>query len=224
VERRKPDGDERRRTLCDAAIRLLADEGAKGLSHPRVDRQAGVPPGSTSFYFRTRSALLLAVAKRLCQLDLADFTRAAEALDGNDASAHEPSALATTIMASAHEPGLSRTKARFELLLHANREPAIADVFQTNFALFTELHRDLVIRSQPNGQLDRAVIDEQVGGVMSFVSGVLMRLAAGQRPVTSAEHLDQLLAGVINGIAHARHVGPTRPESLADARRASARI
>ena len=70
-KRRKPDPDRRRRELCDAAIELLAEHGAKGLSHLKVDAHAGVPDGTTSFYFRTRSALLLAVAERMAELDLA---------------------------------------------------------------------------------------------------------------------------------------------------------
>ncbi|WP_084222976.1 TetR/AcrR family transcriptional regulator [Mycolicibacterium holsaticum] len=68
--RRTPDGRQRRRELCDAGIRLLAEHGAKGLSHPRVDRQAGVPDGSASYYFRTRAALIHAVAERVAELDL----------------------------------------------------------------------------------------------------------------------------------------------------------
>ena len=35
--RRKPNADERRRELCDAAIQLLADEGAKGLRALRLE-------------------------------------------------------------------------------------------------------------------------------------------------------------------------------------------
>src|SRR6201982_4075974 len=70
-KRRKPNPDQRRRELCDAAIQLLADDGAKGLSHLKVDGRAGVPDGTTSFYFRTRSALLRAVAERMVELDLA---------------------------------------------------------------------------------------------------------------------------------------------------------
>ena len=70
VKRRKPNPAERRRDLCDAAIELLAADGAKGLSHLKVDRKAAVPDGTTSFYFRTRSALLRAVAERLAELDL----------------------------------------------------------------------------------------------------------------------------------------------------------
>jgi len=39
--RRKPNVEERRRNLCDAAIELLAEDGARGLTHLRVDRRAG---------------------------------------------------------------------------------------------------------------------------------------------------------------------------------------
>src|ERR1700739_4175629 len=81
-KRRKPNPAERRRDLCDAAIQLLADDGAKGLSHLKVDRKAGVADGTPSFYFRTRSALLRAVAERLAELDLASLQSVADGSEG----------------------------------------------------------------------------------------------------------------------------------------------
>jgi DNA-binding transcriptional regulator YbjK len=74
--KRKPNAEERRRDLCDAAIELLAEDGARGLTHLRVDRRAGVADGTTSFYFQTRSALLRGATDRKVQLDVADFTAA----------------------------------------------------------------------------------------------------------------------------------------------------
>jgi hypothetical protein len=74
--RRKPNAEERRRDLCDAAIELLAEDGARGLTHLRVDRRARVADGSTSFYFQARSALLRGATDRVVQLDVADFTAA----------------------------------------------------------------------------------------------------------------------------------------------------
>src|SRR5262249_318131 len=71
--KRKADVEGRRRILCDAAIQLLADEGAKGLTHRKVEQRAGLPDGTTSSYFRTRSALLRATAERVAQLDAAEF-------------------------------------------------------------------------------------------------------------------------------------------------------
>ncbi|MEO9330254.1 TetR/AcrR family transcriptional regulator [Gordonia aurantiaca] len=57
--------DERRRALADAGIAVLAAEGARGLTHRAVDRVAGVPPGTTTNYFRTRAALLKGLVERI---------------------------------------------------------------------------------------------------------------------------------------------------------------
>lgn len=57
--------DERRQLLADAGLNLLAQEGARGLTHRGVDRVAGVPLGTTSNYFRTREALISALVVRI---------------------------------------------------------------------------------------------------------------------------------------------------------------
>ena len=130
--RRKPNADARRRELCDAAIQLLADEGAKGLSHPKVDRYAEVPNGSTSFYFRTRSALLRATAERLAELDLSDLMSVADPVDTDDSfGSADASRLATMVMLSGQEPRLTRTKARFELLASGQSRPRARRGIQT---------------------------------------------------------------------------------------------
>ena len=187
--------------LCDAAIQLLADEGAKGLSHPKVDSFAGVPNGSTSFYFRTRSALLRATAERLAELDLVDLMSVAGPVDLDDSFVStDASRLATMVMLSACEPRLSRTKARFELMLQANRDPALAEVFRHNSDVFAELHRREILARSPSG-LEPDVVEEQTVATMSFVAGVQMRLVAGDRSVGTAEQLDRLLTGIVDGIA-----------------------
>ncbi|RNL85719.1 TetR/AcrR family transcriptional regulator [Halostreptopolyspora alba] len=48
----------RRRALLDAAIDVLADQGARNLTFRAVDARAGVPTGTTSNYFANRDALL----------------------------------------------------------------------------------------------------------------------------------------------------------------------
>ena len=192
---RTPKGEERRRLLCDAAIQVLAAEGAKGLSHPKVDQQAGVARGTTSFYFRTRAALLLATTERICELDLADLSGVQS--DGSI------SPLASLIVASAEEPGLRRTKARFELFLQASRDPSLAAVFRENMSLFAGLLRDIVVRSQPDRDLDPSVVTEQTSATLNFVSGLFIQLVAGQQPFSDAAHLDRLLGGIVNGVAMA---------------------
>jgi AcrR family transcriptional regulator len=59
-----------RTRALDAAIDLLGKEGLRALTHGRVDDRAGLPKGSTSNYFRTRSALLSGVVGRLVEREL----------------------------------------------------------------------------------------------------------------------------------------------------------
>ncbi|MEU7698733.1 TetR/AcrR family transcriptional regulator [Streptomyces sp. NPDC015492] len=56
---------ERRTALLDAAIQVLADEGARGLTFRAVDARAGVPTGTSSNYFRDRDQVLSQVADRI---------------------------------------------------------------------------------------------------------------------------------------------------------------
>ena len=190
-KRRKPDPDRRRRELCDAAIELLAEHGAKGLSHLKVDAHAGVPDGTTSFYFRTRSALLLAVAERMSEL--ADST----GLD--DASS--ASTLAKLVIQSGEEPQLRRTKARYELTMQATRDPAIAETLQRATDAFTKLHHDILVQLLPHGaDLDPAVVDDLSNVLMTFINGLLLRLAHGDRIIESPEQLDGVLSAIVAGI------------------------
>ncbi|MBF6333407.1 TetR/AcrR family transcriptional regulator [Nocardia transvalensis] len=55
---------ERRQALLDAAIEVLARDGARGLTFRAVDKQAEVPPGTASNYFTNRDDLLTQVGIR----------------------------------------------------------------------------------------------------------------------------------------------------------------
>src|SRR5690606_25539769 len=71
-----PPNPHRRRALADAAVSLLADRGAHGLTHRSVEALAEVPAGTASNYFRSREALLIAAAERIVELHLADMEAA----------------------------------------------------------------------------------------------------------------------------------------------------
>ncbi|CAL9646443.1 hypothetical protein SUDANB120_06490 (plasmid) [Streptomyces sp. enrichment culture] len=57
--------DERRGALVDAAIEVLAREGARGLTFRAVDVEAGVPAGTASNYFANRDDLLTQAGARV---------------------------------------------------------------------------------------------------------------------------------------------------------------
>jgi DNA-binding transcriptional regulator YbjK len=197
--RRKPNPDQRRRELCDAAIQLLADDGAKGLSHLKVDARASVPDGTTSFYFRTRSALLRAVAERMVELDLAALQSVADRAGLDDAAS--TSTLSKLVIQSGEEPQLSRTKARYELTMQASRDPEMAATLQRATDAFTKLHHDILVLLLPHGaDLDPAVVDDLSNVTLTFINGLLLRFAHGDRIIDSPEQLDNVLAAVVTGI------------------------
>lgn len=200
--RRRPDPTQRRRDLCDAAIVLLAEKGAKGLSHLKVDRAAGVPAGTTSFNYRTRSALLHAVAERVTELDLVDLAAVTESAQHHDG----PSVLARAVFASSVEPGLTRTRARYELLLHSARDPVLMQAIRVTASRFLRLTRTAVVNMRPN-ELPPSpeIVDDQTLAVVSFIEGVLLGFARGDRSVRDAVHLDRLLSAVVTGVSDHRN-------------------
>jgi DNA-binding transcriptional regulator YbjK len=202
--RRKPNAEERRRDLCDAAIELLAEDGARGLTHLRVDRRAGVADGTTSFYFQTRSALLRGATDRVVQLDVADFTAAmneAKAAQGDKAESLL-SQLAEQAMRTAVEPERSRARARFELLMVAARDPELSAVFQSLMDQFVGISEEAVAQLQSADRPpDRELIREQAFAVVTFLGGFLFQLANGLARLENAKQLEGYLHAVIAGVA-----------------------
>ncbi len=58
-----------RHTALEAALELLGTNGVHGLTHRAVDAKAGLSPGTTSNYFRTRDALLRGALEHLAALE-----------------------------------------------------------------------------------------------------------------------------------------------------------
>ncbi|MBV8789358.1 MAG: TetR family transcriptional regulator [Mycobacterium sp.] len=193
---RKRDGDERRRALCDAAIQVLAEHGSRGLTHGQVDRYAGVPEGTTSYYYRTRTALLRGVSKRVAEIDVTNLQSVIdEPLDPLSPFAH----LARLTMFQADGPGLMLNRARHELLLGAARDPDLAETSQVFVTRVNRMTRDAIAHLQPGN--DPALLAAQTAAVTTFIAGVFTRLAAGDRTIYDAEQLTHLLQAVATAVS-----------------------
>ena len=54
-----PVAESRRRTILEATLRVVAAGGIDAVTHRRVAAEAGVPLGSTTYYFRSRDEMVL---------------------------------------------------------------------------------------------------------------------------------------------------------------------
>ncbi|OXR44461.1 hypothetical protein B7C42_03250 [Nocardia cerradoensis] len=67
---------DRRGLIVGTAIDLIAREGLRALTHRALDTAAGLPPGSTSYYFRTKRALIEAIVDVITERSRTDFRSA----------------------------------------------------------------------------------------------------------------------------------------------------
>ncbi|PDP88172.1 TetR family transcriptional regulator [Glycomyces fuscus] len=117
--------NDRRQALLDAALRVLAAQGMRGLTHRAVDTEAGLPSSSCNYYFRSRAALVGGCVDRLLELERADHPAVAE-----PSSAEELyDALADDIVTMV-TVDRGRLLARYELHLAAARDPQLRQVMR----------------------------------------------------------------------------------------------
>ncbi|GLY67564.1 TetR/AcrR family transcriptional regulator [Amycolatopsis taiwanensis] len=112
---------QRRTTLVDAAIDVLARDGARGLTFRAVDAEAGVPKGTASNYFANRDDLLNQAAARI---------HLRVAVDPAEGTERDPAALLTQFMhLLLHRISDDRAGwlALLELRLEATRRPELRD-------------------------------------------------------------------------------------------------
>ncbi|WP_285658823.1 TetR family transcriptional regulator [Actinomycetospora sp. NBRC 106375] len=107
--------------LADAAITVLARSGSRGLTHRAVDAAAGLAEGTSSYYFRTRSALLQACVERLAARTLAEMTTGAAGPASVDGLVTACVAVLGHWLTHDHE----RLLARWELALESTRRPEL---------------------------------------------------------------------------------------------------
>ncbi|MEU9336083.1 TetR family transcriptional regulator [Streptomyces sp. NPDC048290] len=117
---------QRRAALVDAAIEVLAQEGARGLTFRSVDTEAGVPPGTASNYFANRDELLTQAGARVYErLVPDDETIARQRAAGRDRVAYAGLMRELVGRVSGFRSGYL---ALLELRLEATRRPELRKI------------------------------------------------------------------------------------------------
>lgn len=191
---RKPDrGPDRRETILNAVIELLASRGLEGVTHRAVDEAAGLPQGSSTYYFPKKAALLTAAAAQLATILEADCDELqvgfAErvATQGMDAAVDY---VAQEVIAYA-EDSRRLFLARMELTLAAARRDDLAGVGEQ---LTAAARRPIAffLRLISNGKADAAI--ETCAGL---VDGIALMHATGQGPKPTAKQIAAALRSIL---------------------------
>jgi len=208
----------RTRQVGDAAIAVLADQGARGLTHRAVDRAAGLPPGTTSNYARTREALLTLALARIAELDaeegaarlyengisgpgisgsgMSGSGMSGSAMSGSAMSGSElGEGLARMLHRMVTDPeARRRARARFELALEAIRRPELR-------AAYDEMGRAFRVRAvRLLAAAGSAHPERDAWTLIAWVEGTAFYALAGAGG-TAVPSLAELRAQVTNLLA-----------------------
>ncbi|WP_136519937.1 MULTISPECIES: TetR/AcrR family transcriptional regulator [Cellulomonas] len=164
---------DRRRLIARHALEVLAREGARGLTHRAVDEAAGLPTGSTSYYHRTRAALLEACLDDLVRQDEADIAATAPLLRAGDEAS-----LAAVLAEVLHRwatTDRTRQLGRYELFLEAVRRPDLARALHQGGAAVRRAVAEVL------SDLGAPEPRQRADWLVAAMEGVLLERVAGAR-------------------------------------------
>ena len=117
---------QRRTLLADAAVRVLARQGSRGLTHRAIDAEAQVPRGTASNYFSTRDGIIDVILERIGERLTPDPEVHAELARRSPGIELFTDYLRDIVHRLMADPDV--TIALFELRLEATRRAHVADV------------------------------------------------------------------------------------------------
>jgi len=182
----------RREAALVAAVAVLGNQGTRRLTHRAVDAEGGLPPGTTSNYFRTRTALIDGVLAHLTKHEQAMFDQLLPKLAEPDG----PEALVTICAAMVNfllTTGRTLALARYAITLEVIHRP--------------ELQPTLVARTQAWWDLGAALLTKagspdphrRARTLLSSIDGLLLdQLARPQPDFDAAAALTPIVRAVLD--------------------------
>ena len=176
--------------VADAALRVLGESGSRGLTHRAVDAAARVPPGTTSNYFRTRSALLAAALAIHVDLDTPPEAALAGIADLKLTDEEALDLMMVTMDRLLDDSASTMLKARYELVLEASRSEELHKTFEPARERFVGLATALLTARgcktprEHGAQLvvvmDGALVDRVLGATSALDRDAIRELLARQ--------------------------------------------
>jgi TetR/AcrR family transcriptional regulator, regulator of biofilm formation and stress response len=170
----QPRGEARRRALLDAAVRLLARDGARAVTHRAVAREAGTTHGAPRYWFSTRDQLLDEALRHIAARQVAAVERVlGEVADAPPADRVDRLArhIAGPLVADR-----DATVARYELFLEAARRPRLRRALQDWGDAYRRLFAaELESAGSPHPEVEAELL-------LNLINGLLLAQLATPRP------------------------------------------
>lgn len=183
---------DRRTVIADAAIRVLAGEGARALTHRAVDDAAALPAGSTSYYCRKRIDLLALAVKRFTELEHRRLVDYAKALAGPMSVAKIAEVVAAQMLRWVRTQNRPMLAARLELFLTASREPQLRSIVEKQRDNFeTTMRQALTLAGAPAPEVAAKAL-------IALMEGVLLDALRSGSAVLSATELRSTVRAILD--------------------------
>ncbi|MFF1509746.1 TetR/AcrR family transcriptional regulator [Streptomyces sp. NPDC058326] len=191
-------GSERREAIAESGIRIIAREGVRALTHRAVDREAGIPQGSTSHHARTRLALVELIVDALAARSKADAEELADSLNTTFEREHRLGVeeLAALIAGLAETLALRRydMRARYALILELDDAPHLRAKLTADSEVYA------ITQKLTASALNRAGLpnsDARVEELIALTDSLVFHRTAINETVS----LQTILAAYLRGIA-----------------------
>lgn len=183
----------RRLAILDAVVTLLATRGLEGVTHRAVDEIAGLPQGSSSYYFPKKLALLTQAAQHLAEL----LEKDCDELQGGFAETAAKHGLDAAVEYVAKELVAYADKsrhlflARMELTLAAARRAELVDI-GTELTAAARRPIAFFLELISNGRTDVPV--ETCAGL---IDGITLMYATGQGPKPTTDQVAAVFRSIV---------------------------
>jgi DNA-binding transcriptional regulator YbjK len=174
--------------ITDAALEVLGTGGIHALSHARVDATAGLPPGSSSNYFRTRAALISGAVDRLRELDAVNYQALLAA--GPPARLDQLAEAYTLFVEDSTGPSRVRTVARYVIFVQGVVEPALLEQLNADRRLVVDWTAGALAGL---GVADAAAV---APALLAAVEGLIMHRLTGFTSGPAGPEVARLVSGL----------------------------
>jgi AcrR family transcriptional regulator len=181
--------------LLARAEKTLREKGASALSLRELAREIGVSPAAPSRHFKSKQALLDALA-------LTGFERLAEAIAASQEGAGEAFADRLDTAARAYVGFAVANAALLDLMFSVKHSPEASEALGATAHRWSDQLLELIGNGQRRGEVREGPLERIALPVVAALHGYAGLTVSGVLPPEAAEHgLDDLIAVILRGSA-----------------------